>query len=183
MTDLNISFLSSIEITPELERQIDNLDRLAFSGEEHTAESDSIAWATHEWMALGCLGDGTTPDALATQFCLLKREILVDGQPVWVAGVGGVATRPEWQRRGLASQLLRAAQAFMRDEIRVPFGLLICADERQHFYASCGWQSVAQTLNFTQDGRQRALKTCVMVLPLADQVWPAGEIDLRGLPW
>ena len=183
MTDLHISFLSSIEITAELGEQIDNLDRLAFSNEEHTPEFDSIAWATNEWMALGCLDDGTTPDALATQLCLLKREILVGGQPVWVAGVGGVATRPEWQRHGLASQLLRAAQIFMRDEMLVPFGLLICADERQHFYENCGWQSVAQTLNFSQDGRQRALKTCVMVLPLADQVWPAGEIDLRGLPW
>ena len=183
MTNLHISFLSSIEVTPELDRQIDSLDRLAFSGEDHTTEIDSIAWASHEWMALGCLDDGTTPDALATQLCLLKREILVGGEPVWVAGVGGVATRPEWQRHGLASQLLRAAQTFMRAEIRVPFGLLICADERQHFYAGCGCQSVASTLNFSQDGRQRALKTCVMVLPLADQVWPAGEIDLRGLPW
>ena len=183
MTDLHISFLSSIEITPELGEQIDNLDRLAFSDEDHTDEFDSIAWATNEWMALGCLDDGTTPNVLATQLCLLKREILVGGEPVRVAGVGGVATRPEWQRHGLASQLLRAAETFMREEILAPFGLLICADERQHFYANCGWQSVAQTLNFSQDGRQRALKTCVMVLPLADQLWPTGEIDLRGLPW
>jgi predicted acetyltransferase len=179
MTDLQMSFLPVAEITPELDRRIEALDHLAFSGEAHTdPEFASIEWGSPDWMSLGFMNE-----ELVTQFSLLKREILVGGQPVSVAGVGGVATHPQWLRRGLASTLLRAAESFMRDEIRVPFGLLICADETQPVYARCGWRTVAKSLLFVQNNLRRRLETCVMILPLADQPWPGGEIDLCGLPW
>ena len=178
-TDLQIEILHSDKISAGLDGQIDQLDHLAFSGESHDdPEFNSIAWADHDWMALGFVDE-----TLVSQFCLLKREILVGGAPLLVAGIGGVATHPDWQRRGLASRLLRASEAFMRDELRVPFGLLICADQTQPLYARCGWQTVAHSLNFTQNERQRQLDTCVMILPLANQPWPTGLIDLCGLPW
>lgn len=175
---LHLEILHVGQIPSGLQAQIDELDHLAFSGEVHDADFNTIQWASHDWMALGSL-DGE----LATQFCLLKREIRVGEQPVWVAGVGGVATHPSWRRRGLASQLLRAAEIFMRETLKVPFGLLICADETQPVYARCGWQTIAHSLVFIQNGQPRHLPTCVMCLPLTGQPWPVGEIDLCGLPW
>jgi GNAT superfamily N-acetyltransferase len=97
--------------------------------------------------------------------------------------VGGVATHPDWQHRGLASQVLRAAEVLMRDELKVPFGLLICEEKTQPVYRHCGWQAVALSLLFFQDGQRRTLETSVMVLPLSERPWPPGEIDLLGLPW
>jgi aminoglycoside 2'-N-acetyltransferase I len=176
--NLQIEIISTDKISAELDKQIDALDHIAFSGQAHDAEFNSIQWASHEWMALGRL-DGE----LVTQLCLLKREIIVGGEKVWVTGIGGVATHSNWRRRGLASQLLHASEAFMLYEIHAPFGLLICADETQPVYARCGWQTVAKSLTFVQDGQRCNLETCVMILPLVNQSWPAGEINLCGLPW
>jgi GNAT superfamily N-acetyltransferase len=179
MTHLKIEFIPETEINARLNEQIDALDHLAFVGENHDdPEFANIQWSSHHWMALGWL-DGE----LVSQACLLKREVSAGAERVWVAGVGGVATHPQWQRKGLASQLMRAATTFMRDEIRVPFGLLICADETRPLYEKTGWQFAADHLTFTQDRRRRALRTCVMVLQLDDPTWPSGEIDLCGLPW
>jgi GNAT superfamily N-acetyltransferase len=182
MINFEITFPHASEITPELDRAIDTLDHLAFASDHDGPPDpafDSIDWSTpHEWNALGWL-DGE----LVSQLCLLKREIRVGGEKVWVIGIGGVATHPQWQHQGLASQLMRATETFMRDEIRAPFGLLICADATSPFYAKLGWQVVADELIFIQGNERRTLKTCVMVLNLAEKPFPQGMIDLCGLPW
>jgi predicted acetyltransferase len=174
---LTIKYLRRDQISDELDQQIDALDHLAFCGPEDP-EVASIEWASSDWMALGFM-----EDILVTQLCMLKREILVGGEPVWVGGVGGVATHPGWQRRGMASQLLHASETFMCDQLQVPFGLLVCDQTVESVYARCGWQTVAQSLYFVQDGKTRLLKTLVMVLPLAEQAWRTGEINLCGAPW
>ena len=71
----------------------------------------------------------------------------------------------------------------MREKMDAPFGLLVCADERRSFYGRIAWKQIADELFFTQDGQRRSLKTSVMILPLAEQAWLPGEIDLCGLPW
>jgi GNAT superfamily N-acetyltransferase len=176
MTDLDIRFIPSAVLTEEIQSAFDALDHLAF-GEEKD-EFSSIQWATPDWMALGFLQGN-----LVTQLCIPKREITMGTERVWVAGLGGMATHPKVQHQGLGSALLAATEAFMRDTIQVPFGLLICAEETRPFYARSRWQAAADTLFFTQDQKRRMLKTCVMILPLTDRLWPAGEIDLCGLPW
>jgi GNAT superfamily N-acetyltransferase len=179
MANLNIRLFSSEEISPELELQSSELDRLAFSDENpNDPVLSGIEWSSHDWMALGFL-----KKELVTQLCLIKRGILVGEQPVWVAGVGGVATHSHWQRRGFASQLLRESKTFMYDKMCVPFGLLICAEETQTVYAHCGWQTVAKSVDFIQNGEHRTLDTCVMILPLTTQAWLPGVINLCGLPW
>jgi GNAT superfamily N-acetyltransferase len=179
MTNLDIRFLPVDQVSPELDRAINTLDHLAFAGEQDDdPEFASIEWGSPDWMVLG-LQDGE----LLSQLCLHKREIAVGVERVWVAGVGGVATHPDWQKRGFAGQVLRASETFMRETLQVPFGLLVCADETQPVYARCGWQTVARKLIFIQDEKPRRLETCVMILPLSNQVWPFGEINLLGLPW
>jgi GNAT superfamily N-acetyltransferase len=175
MNQLKIEFIPETQVPPELNQHIDALDHLAFSGEDGDPD---VQWAAHDWMALGWL-DGE----LVSQLCLLKREIRIGTGRVWIAGVGGVATHPQRQKQGLASQLMRASETFMRDEIRVPFGLLVCADETRPFYEKNDWKFVADEVIFIQNDEQKKLKTCVMILLLSDQSWPPGKIDLCGLPW
>ncbi len=180
MDALNIEIIRTDQISAQLDKKIDELDQLAFADENHDdPEFNSIDWSVHiEYMALGYLNG-----ELVTLLGLLKREIRVGEIAVWVVGVGGVATHPNWQRRGFSSALLQAAEKFIREQMTAPFGLLICADERRSFYGRAGWQHVADEMSFIQDGQHRSLKTSVMILPLAEQEWLAGKIDLCGLPW
>jgi nodulation protein A len=178
-SNFEITFLPETEISPELNRAIDVLDHLAFSSvDHHDPALDGIEWASHEWNGLGHIGG-----ELVSQLCLLKREITVGQERVWVAGIGGVATHPHWQRHGLASQLMRAAADFIRHEMDVNFGLLICSETIRPFYEGLGWLMVADTLNFVQNNQPGTLKTCVMILKISADPFPQGVIDLRGLPW
>jgi nodulation protein A len=152
------------------------LDQLAFAGEN--VDEGSNEWATSEWMVIGRL-DGE----IVTQLGLLKREIRVGAVRIPVGGVGGVATLPAWQRRGLSTAVLGAAAQFMQVELDVPFGLLVCAEETQPLYARLGWKRVATKLWFTGNEKHQSMQTMVMILPLSNQEWPEGEIDLCGLPW
>ncbi len=180
MADLEIQFIPHADLTPELQREFDALDRLAFG--EIAVEDDPdfppIRWATPDWMVLGFL-----KGQLVTQLCIPKHEIRVGTEKIWVAGLGGMATHPEYQHRGLGSTLLAATESFMRDTIQVPFGLLICADETARFYQLSRWQEAAHYLYFTQDTQRRIMHPCVMILPLTNRPWPVGDIDLCGLPW
>lgn len=180
MTDLQIRFISHKELPPEIQNKIEALDRLAFEGDtiDDDPEFSSIIWASPDWMALGFLNG-----ELVTQLCLPKREIMVGSEKIWAAGIGGMATHPNHQHKGYGSALLESTELFMRDEIQVPFGLLICADETRPFYEFARWQFAADLLYYKQDDQRRMLHTCVMILQLKDQTWPAGEIDLCGSPW
>jgi aminoglycoside 2'-N-acetyltransferase I len=180
MTDLDIRFMLHADMTPALQHESDALDRLAFgavTGEEDP-DFPAIQWSTADWMVLGFL-----QGQLVTQLCIPLREITVGSENIRVAGLGGMATHPDFQHQGLGSTLLSATASFMRDTIQVPFGLLICAEATSPFYELSRWQVAADHLYFMQDQERRALKTCVMVLPLTDRPWPAGEIDLCGLLW
>ncbi|MGE5463982.1 MAG: GNAT family N-acetyltransferase [Syntrophothermus sp.] len=180
MTELDVRFLPHADLSPGLRSEFDTLDRLAFAQNEEEEDPDfpPIQWATPDWVALGYL-----QDRLVTQLCLLWREITVATEKILVAGLGGMATHPQFQHQGLGSALLAATASFMRDTIQVPFGLLICADETARFYQLSHWQIAADHLYYTQDHERRMLKPCVMILQLTVRPWPAGEIDLCGLLW
>jgi GNAT superfamily N-acetyltransferase len=180
MNNLQIEIVSTDNISAELDKTIGQIAKLAFADEQHDdPEFNSIDWSAHiEYMALGCM-DGEPVTILG----LLRRKILVGAKPVWVVGVGGVATHPNWQKRGFASAILQTSEKFMRERMNSAFGLLVCADERRSFYGRNGWKLVADETFYTQDGQRRPLKTSVMILPLTEQNWLAGEIDLCGLPW
>ena len=105
-----------------------------------------------------------------------RKEFAWQAWAAWQP-IQNISTR-DWVRR-----CLPLPKRFMRDTIQVPFGLLICAEETRPFYPRSRWQAAADALYFTQEQTRRMLKTCVMIVPLTDQLWPAGEIDLCGLPW
>lgn len=181
MKTLQIQFFNTDHISDDLRQQIEQIEELAFNDDDDgdSNDPDPIDWSSHiEWMGLGWLESD-----LVTILGLLQRQILVGAAPVWVVGVSGVATHPDWQKRGFSSSLLRAAENFMHQRLQAPFGLLVCGEERRQFYGRTGWQAVANGLFFTQAGRRRWMEAVVMILPLTEQAWPPGEIDVCGLPW
>jgi GNAT superfamily N-acetyltransferase len=129
------------------------------------------------------MGVGRLEDHLIVQLGCLQRKIRVAGTPIRVVGIGGVATHPDFQQRGYASQLMNATAEFIHQELQTPFGLLICDGRPCQLYQKLGWLRVADHLIYQQNGLRLKLNATVMVLQLRDRLFPAGEIDLCGVPW
>jgi GNAT superfamily N-acetyltransferase len=114
---------------------------------------------------------------------LLQHLIRVGEQPLKVAGVGGVVTVPEAQKRGLAQRLMKHATVFMENEWMVDAGLLFCLPKMEAYYARLGWRKIDSPIVFDQPGGKTASPLPVMVLPFGGRPWPKGEVDLESLPW
>ncbi len=164
----------SAEMTAEENTQVDAVSGLAYAGQG----PNDIDWCSSDWMVMA-KRDGQVVSLLS----VVKREILAGTQHVLVGGIGGVATHPDFQRQGLAGDVLRAAAALIRDELGAPFGLLVCHPRLLHYYGKYGWQRVSGPMQFDWRGQKRTWHEETMILPLVNQPWPAGIIDLCGLPW
>jgi predicted N-acetyltransferase YhbS len=135
-------------------------------------------WADNDWsLLLNLEGE------VVSHIGVVERTVTVEGLPLRVGGISAVATALRWQRHGLARQLMEMAAGFMRADLQKEFGLLICDEQKVPYYRRLGWQAVPGPLRVSQPQGQITLPTNIMVLPLTDRAWPAGTIDLGGLPW
>ncbi len=66
------------------------------------------------------------------------RKMFLHGEPVTVGGIGEVSTRPEYRRRGIATQLLKDSVRFMESRDIVMSSL----HGSQHIYSIAGWEKV-----------------------------------------
>ena len=95
-----------------------------------------------------------------------------------------VAPRWEPRGRGYASTAMARAADFIENELpRAEFGLLLCIDKRIALYQRAGWQLVTDRVRFEQPEGTVDCPVNVMVRPFRGRAWPAGDVDLRGLPW
>ena len=112
------------------------------------------------------------------------RNAMFDAQPVKIGGVGGVATRFDCRRRGIASEVMRQAVREMRDTHRVDFGLLFCEPRHAPLYKRLGWYFFEGEVFVEQPRQGRVHFTVtdpyVYDLRIAAR---AGILDLCGLPW
>jgi GNAT superfamily N-acetyltransferase len=136
--------------------------------------------APADWRVLATAGED-----LVGHVGLVLREAAVGGEALLLVGIGAVIVPPAWRGRGVGRAMLARALDYARAETRAACGLLICQDHRLSFYRESGWQEVVGPLTFTN--WQGVRETCghhVLVMPLREgRAWPAGEIDLGGLPW
>jgi GNAT superfamily N-acetyltransferase len=175
--------LTPFDVTAAIDHQMDRLYRVAFDiegeGTEPNPEAESVEGnSPFDWFVLGW-----TDSQLVAQLALLRREIRVGAKKIWVAGVAGVATHPDWRHRGFASSLLLATQDLMCRDSGCPFGLLVCKDELRPLYERSGWKYVADGLTLEHEGGRSWMETSVMVFSISEQDWPTGEIDLCGSSW
>jgi len=161
---------------PEVERkQVDGWVTQIFAD-----DTNNLVWSENDWYVLVNL-DGQRVSHVG----IVERTGTVNGQPVRLGGIGGVATLPDWRRRGYAEAALRAAAEFMRNELKVEFGLLVCSDQMMPYYGKLRWQLVEGPLMFDQPKGKITFdaNTKIMVLPCNELDWPPGVIDLCGPPW
>ncbi len=163
-------------LSPAEKQAASEIDRIAFAGD--SGEDGITTWATSEWMTLGFAGD-----QLVSVVGILVREASLDGQPIILGGIGGVATLPEWRRKGFAGTLLDRAAEFLLDPLKVDFGFLVCANEKTRWYSSHGWQQINGQVYIDQPGGKMIMEGPNMILPVLKTRWLEGCLDLCGLPW
>jgi aminoglycoside 2'-N-acetyltransferase I len=137
-----------------------------------------LKWAKPDWAVMVW-----EDDDMVSNIHIIERTIKVGGEPVKLGGVGNIATKVEWRKRGYASSALKVAQSFLLDSLHVDFGLMIATKEMIPRYEKVGWSVIADSLLVDQPDGNTRLNYPVMVLPVLKQDWPEGTIDLCGLPW
>jgi len=113
------------------------------------------------------------------------REISCGETPVRVAGIQNLAVAPDQRSRGIGPRLMTAAM-IEANQRAIPFGLLFCIPELERYYRQLDWMRIdvqSTMLDATQGIVPIPGKNIVMVLPLADQSWPPGDIYLQGMDW
>jgi predicted acetyltransferase len=135
-------------------------------------------WASPNWYAFARI-----ENMLVSCLGIVERVVSVNGQPLRLAGISGVMTYPEWRGRGIASALLEEAVAFIRNELGMQFGLLLCREEVSSLYARLDWKVVEGPTMFDQSTGKKIYPRLTMILPCGEKEWPPGPIDLCGLPW
>jgi GNAT superfamily N-acetyltransferase len=183
-----IQMLQQADLSPELAEALNLLDHAAFSAPQEadpnqpaqpaSSQEPPIEWAGCTLQFLGFL-DGK----LVSKVGILPHTITVGGQPVRIAGIGSVATYPEFQRRGFAAQLMSAAGAYIQANPDYDFGMLFCSEKRSLYYAKFGWLRIHNPLFILQKEGRRVFRVPAMVLPRAGKNWPEGEVNTCGLPW
>jgi GNAT superfamily N-acetyltransferase len=114
---------------------------------------------------------------------VLKHVVNVNGEPATVGGVGGVVTLPGAQKKGLARRLMQHTAEFIEREWKVDAGLLFCLPKLTVYYEALGWHEVETSVLIEQPSGKIVSPLSVMVLPLGEEVWSSGSIELGSLPW
>lgn len=114
---------------------------------------------------------------------VIKTTVGVGGREVTVGGVGGVVTVPEAQGRHLVHASMRQAAEFICHELGADFGMLFCLPRLEPFYARQGWRAIVDEVEIDQPAGKVVWPYRVMVRPCGERVWPAGRVEVGGLPW
>jgi GNAT superfamily N-acetyltransferase len=123
-------------------------------------------------------------DRLISHVGILERTIDVGSQPVHVAGIRSVMTRPTHRGQGYASQAMTRAADFIAESLpHAEHGLLCCLDIRVPLYRSLGWSVIPDRTIYDQPEGPTVCPVNIMVKPFRGIPWPAGEVNLKGLPW
>ncbi len=137
-----------------------------------------IKWAKPDWAVMVW-----EDEDMVSNIHVIERTVKVGGESVKIGGVGNIATKVEWRKRGYASAALEVAQSFLLNALKVDFGLMIATKEMVPRYEKVRWMVVADSILIDQPDGMTRLNSPVMVLSVLKQDWPKGPIDLCGLPW
>jgi aminoglycoside 2'-N-acetyltransferase I len=120
---------------------------------------------------------------LACHVGLHLRDAVWDGRPVRIGGVGGVVTRAQQRRHGIATAAMKRAAREIEEVDKADFALLFCEPHNFPFYTRLGWRRFEDDVLVEQPhGRVRFEVMAAFVLDLRLQP-RTGAIDLCGPPW
>ena len=114
---------------------------------------------------------------------VVEAAVRAGDREVKVGGIGGVVSVPEVQGRGHIHKTMQRAVEFMRHELQVEFGMLFCLPRLVPFYGRQGWLLLEETVEFEQPAGPVVSPFRSMILSWDGRAWPAGKINVGGLPW
>lgn len=135
-------------------------------------------WADPDWYVLA-LSDSK----LIGRVGIIERKVSVSGDMLEIAGISGVVTDEGWRGAGVASEMLKRATAFISDQLKIKYCLLLCRSEVAPFYTKLGWKITNETTTFDQPSGKTVFPRLTMILEGGGVTWPKGPVDLCGLPW
>jgi GNAT superfamily N-acetyltransferase len=116
----------------------------------------------------------------------VERTVEADGELVRVAGLQNVYVLPEYRKKGLSDEVLKAS---MVEAGRQGYdcGLLFCIPKIVDVYARCGWQTMPEVdvVRVDDDGVEKPLPgvNVGMYYPLKRKALAPKRIHLRGNDW
>lgn len=147
--------------------------------EEGAWEGASREWAAPQWGVFVRDDSGQ----LVSYTGVIRTAGTVDGRPVSIGGVGGIATHPKHRGHGYAPIGMGRALDYLVTR-NTHFALLVCRDELVDYYSKLGWVEFEGELMVTQFGAPELFTfNRVMVGDLNEPAPKAGTIDLEGPPW
>ncbi len=118
----------------ELETWLDHVTSV-FTG---SRQYFSNHWHNDPWQDAEGIRVAVDKGTIVSTVRVFIRKIFLHGEPITVGGIGEVSTRPEYRRRGIATQLLHDSIRFMESRdivVSVLFG-------SQRIYSIEGWEKV-----------------------------------------
>ena len=118
----------------ELETWLDHVTHVFTGGRQYFSNH----WHNDPWRDPEGIRVALDDGRIVSTARVFIRKMFLQGEPVTVGGIGEVSTRPEYRRRGLATQLLKDAIRFMEDRGIATSSL----HGSQRIYAMEGWEKV-----------------------------------------
>jgi nodulation protein A len=178
------SFFAEADMTPALEAEIRAMLIAAFPQFADFFATVSFRGSVPEHRLVGRGSDGELVAHLEGG----PREVLADGQPVRILGIGAVAVNPKVQGVGLGKEMFKVLRQHAIDNRLADFGFLQCHEAVADFYQSAGFCRVKQPcVSMHHETREwETHRGPVMVMPLTKPIgaWPSGgEVHLQGFSW
>jgi predicted acetyltransferase len=151
--------------------------------EKEFVEGHELKWGGSYYHFLGMVSG-----QIISHVGILPRKIRLGGKVVFTAGVGGVATHPEFQRCGFAAELLTESNRWL-DRKNAPtkeifeIAMLFCEPQRVDYYSRFGYQLIHQPLYIRLDHQRARFQDTCMIRTLHSFTWSKNIVDLRGHPW
>ena len=118
----------------ELEKWLDHVTHVFSGGRQYFSNH----WHNDPWRDPEGIRIAVDNGTIVSTVRVFIRKMFLHGAPVTVGGIGEVSTRPEYQRRGLATQLLKDSIQFMESRDIVMSSL----HGSQRIYSAEGWEKV-----------------------------------------
>ena len=118
----------------ELEAWLDHVTSVFTGGRQYFSNH----WHNDPWQDAEGIRVAVDKGTIVSTVRVFIRKIFLHGEPITVGGIGEVSTRPEYRRRGIATQLLKDSIRFMESRdivVSVLFG-------SQKIYTIEGWEQV-----------------------------------------
>jgi GNAT superfamily N-acetyltransferase len=177
---MNIEFVATENFSDRQQSALAQLGKVIYPPEVvETLPGRFFTWTRPQWSVL--LWDG---EELVSRVGLLVRDVLHDGTPKRIGGIGGVMTHPASQGKGLASQGMREAAKRFDEDLNVSYALLFCRPHLVKFYRRLDWKPFEGKVFVEQPkGKIEFSANGAMVLDVHEQAPLEGALDLNGLPW